>query len=180
MWHVFGGIMKQIITTIAFLTLAFSNIAQAQNEVMTYAKLEVETISKNMNVLSPKLLLSKSAQIRFSDKFAELSIERRMPSCAPGMMCIQVMPAPIKITLPITQVVKNQCYTKYIATSLAKNNTDSKEELVIYDYTNSVCEMYLKAIGTVTYSVTGRPAWSEIYDTATATFLVKEFVQSQQ
>jgi hypothetical protein len=163
-----GVFMKALLISLFMLT-AVSTQAQTQ----LAAHLSLANLTRNMTAINPQFRSPAAAQIIFDEQTAELTVNRSMPPCAPGMMCIQVMPAPLAIHLEVVQIVKNGCSVKYIAATPANVKTNVYEEVTIEDFTNSPCEMVLSSMGTVSYKVTGVSSLSQHPETATANFVVQ-------
>ncbi len=165
-------------TVLISLLLLISTAAQA---APIFANLEVVGISRNMTTVNPKFNLLTSANITINAKSIELTLNKRMPQCAAGMMCIQVMPAPLKISLTVTKVEQMPCSLKYTASTSLDALTQNHEEVVVEDFTNSTCNtLVAQPIGTVTYKVTGISSLSKMQETAQANFVVNgEFVRAQ-
>lgn len=145
------------------------------------ASLNVSGITRNMTLINPRFNSVTGAQITFNAKTVQLTVNKAMPRCAPGMMCIQVMPAPLQVRLAVVQVINTGCSTKYVATTPADVKTTVYEEVTIEDFSFSKCEMVLNSLGTVTYKATGISSLSKQQETATAIFNVQgEFIRAME
>ena len=169
--------MKMLLVSVILFA---TTLSQAQNEgTPIYAKLNLETVTRNMSTINPRFNLVSASNLTFNSRLIELTLEKRMPTCASGMMCIQMMPAPLKVKLPVVEVVNTGCSIRYIAKTITEMAGVVQEEIVIEDYSHSTCEFVLKAIGTVTYSATGISSLTKAPETATAQFFVNgEFVRT--
>jgi hypothetical protein len=165
-------------TVLISLLVLISTAAQA---APIFANLEVLGISREMTTVNPKFYLVSSANLTINTKSIELTLNKRMPQCAAGMMCIQVMPAPIKISLTVTKVEQTPCSLKYTASTSLDALTQNQEEVVVEDFTKSTCKTLIaQPIGTVTYKVTGISSLTKMQETAQANFVVNgEFVKAQ-
>lgn len=159
--------MKTLLISLLILT------ATAAKAEFNSAHLNLSKISDNMIAINPLLKTATNAQISYDAKVIELTIHRSMPPCGPGMMCIQVMPAPLTINLSVVQVVKTPCSVKYIAATPANIKTPVYEEVIFEDFSKSVCEINMKNLGSVTYKATGVSNATKLPDTATASFTVE-------
>ena len=150
-----------------------------------FAKLQIKGMTRNMTLINPRFNSVASASITFNEKSLILTLNKSMPTCTPGMMCIQVMPLPAQIKLDVIKVEQTECTTKYTARTPANIKTNIIEEVIIEDLTHSQCLSIMpvpRTLGHIIYSVTGAPApsFSESQKTATAHFLVEgEFIRVQ-
>ena len=145
-----------------------------------YANLEIVSVSRNMTTINPYFSKVVSAAVQFNSKSLTLTLDKGMPNCAPGMMCIMAMPMPLVIELDVVNVEQKDCSIVYTAATPADIKSAIYEMVTVEDYSHSTCEMLYTSVGTVTYSVTGISALTKKQETAKATFQVDgEFVRAQ-
>jgi hypothetical protein len=147
-----------------------------------HGQLQIDGITRNMTTINPRLSLVVSASITFNDKQATLSMAKRMPACAPNMMCIQVMPSPLNITLAITSTERTECIIKRTAVTPKNEFNENYEVLTFTEKTNSPNCIYAAVFsdGNVTYQVTGISSLTKQQETATANFsVVGNYIRAQ-
>lgn len=143
-----------------------------------FAQLKMSGLTKNMSAVNPFISLNNGTQVTFNSKQVTLNIQLRMPPCPEGMFCTQVMPAPVQTVLEVIKVEDAGCSTKYYAQTPANVKTQVYEQVVIEDYTYSLCEMIRQNPGKATYTATGLSQLTNQTETATATFVIPEFVRA--
>lgn len=179
--------MKSLILS---LLLVVSGTVQAQlmhvieSSAPIYAGLNLNSISRNMTLVNSRLSLVSSASVTFNDKNLTLVFVKRMPPCPAGMACVQMMPAPVTVKLPVVKVTTSQCSITYTALTPADSKTGLTEEVTVRDFTYSQCAHTMDmpyVAGTVTYKATGLSALSKQVEQATAQFNVNEsgFLRAQ-
>ncbi|WP_148284920.1 hypothetical protein [Pseudobdellovibrio exovorus] len=168
--------MKSVLISI-LVTIAAINVKAANNfrmqesgEAYVFAQLNVSSIDKTLNQINPRFQSVTGANVKLSAKEILLVVNKAMPRCAPGMMCIQVMPAPLQIKLAIVDIQQTPCSVQYIARGTTQG---LNEEIIVEDFSNSTCEMVLNSIGTVTYTAEGISSASQTLESATAVFSVQ-------
>lgn len=177
--------MKSILISL-FLMAATTLQAQNSQDVRfdgagsppIFANLTIDAITRNMTAVNPRIRLVSGASVSFNNKTLQLTFNRTMPQCAPNMMCIQVMPAPININLSVVKIENTPCAVKYIAVTPAHVMSLIQEQVIIQDYTFSKCKILRLGAGAVTYSATGISSLSKQQETATATFTAVEFIRA--
>ncbi len=176
--------MKAILISLLVLAVTITKaeeISSARPSAPTTAQLSISGITRNMTTINPRFSLVSSGSITFNQKSLSLTLNKRMPPCEPGMMCIQVMPTPLNIKLYVTRIEVTQCSVKYIATTASNVKSGVSEVVTVEDFSYSKCErIALNSAGTVSYSVTGISSLTNQEETATANLLVDgEFVRAQ-
>lgn len=169
--------MKSVLISVMLVIASVAAKAEVIYESASapvFANLSLNGFSRNMSLVNPRFHSVTHAAITFNSKTVQLTVNKSMPPCGAGMMCIQVMPAPLQIELTVVQVINNGCSTKYIATTPANIKTTVYEVITIEDFSASKCDMYLSSVGKVTYEATGVSSLSKQQETATAIFHVQE------
>ncbi len=100
--------MKTILISLLLLVATntqaeVADVVASPGGAPTFANLQVEQITRNMTTINPRFNRVTSAHVVFNQKNLTLTLNRAMPQCGPNMMCIQVMPAPLRISLSITK-----------------------------------------------------------------------------
>lgn len=161
--------MKNVFISL-LITLAAINV---KAETAVTAQLKLNSVTPNMTSLNARFYSVASAQVTFNQKNLELTVERHMPRCAPNMMCMMVMPAPVTVRLEVVQIIETGCSVKYIAQTPADAPKNVFEEIIVEDFSSTKCEMALSATGFITYKITGESTQTKLADTATAIFSVQ-------
>lgn len=178
--------MKTVFVTLLIL---ISTTAAANQEFRfgggsapIFAKLEINGISRNMTTINPKFSLVTTASVTFTSKTLDLTLNKRMPQCGPGMMCIQVMPAPLRIKLSVTKVEQLPCSVKYFAKTPSDVVTQVQEEVVVEDFSLNKCAQTTDkpyTYGTVSYKATGISSLTKMQESAEAHFtVIGDFVRA--
>lgn len=147
----------------------------------TYANLQIDSQSRNLTTINPRLNSLQNAQVTFNSKSLTLTFSRSMPVCAPNMMCIQVMPAPVQIDLQVYKVERTQCSVKYFAATPANVKSLVYEQVVLEDTSLSKCMTTMDkpyTAGTLTYKVTGVSSLTKKQETATINLSTLEFIRA--
>lgn len=137
-----------------------------------FAKLQLAGISRNMTTINPRFKNVTAASVTFNNKTLTLTLNKSMPKCAAGMMCIQVMPAPLQIQLNVIKTEKTECATVYTAATSEGLNSNLSEVVTVEDYTYSNCPVTVESVGLITYQVTGMSSLTKQVETASANLLV--------
>ncbi len=153
-------------------------IWQGQESAPIFAQLQISGLTRNMSAINPVIGLGNGAHVTFTSKQVTLNIQPQMPPCPEGMLCIQVMPPTVETTLEVVKVEELGCSVKYYAQTPADLKTNVYEQVVIEDFTYSLCEMVYQNPGKATYKATGLSQLSNETETATATFTIPEFVRA--
>lgn len=179
--------MKSVILS-ALLIMASTSQAMIVHVTETsapiFAGLNLIGSSRNLSTVNSRLSLISSGEVTFNDKTLTLVLVKRMPPCPEGKMCIEMMPAPVKVKLPVVRVVANQCAIMYVAKMPSNAQSGLTEEVVVMDYTFSKCAQTMDkpyTAGKVTYKVTGVSSLTKAVETGTAEFNVNEsgFLRAQ-
>lgn len=169
--------MKSVLISVLLVigsVTAKANATYESASAPVFANLSLNGYTRNMSLVNPRFHSVTNATVTFNSKTVQLTVNKSMPPCGAGMMCIQVMPAPLQINLQVVQVINTGCAVKYVATTPANVKTSVYEVITIEDHSNSKCDMYLSSVGTVTYEATGVSSLSKQQETATAIFHVQE------
>lgn len=145
------------------------------------ANLQIDSLSRNLTTINPRLNSLQSAYVTFDRKSLNITFNRRMPRCAPNMMCIQVMPAPVEVSLQITKVERTECSVKYFAATPANVKSQIYEQVIVEDTSLSKCMTTMEkpyTAGTITYKVTGVSSLTKRQDTATIILSTQEFIRA--
>ena len=172
-----GDSMKAILISLS-LMLIVSTQVHAQESAPIFAQLQINGLTRNMSAVNPLISLKNGAGITFNTKQVTLSIQPQMPPCPQGMFCTQAMPPSVETTLEIVKIEELGCSIKYYAQTPADVITTVYEQVVIEDFTYSLCEMVYQNPGKATYKATGLSQLSNETETATATFVIPEFVRA--
>ncbi len=70
-----------------------------------------------------------------------------MPRCAPNMMCIQVMPAPLIVNLSVVKIEQTECSVRYTATTPANVKAIYTEKVTVDDFTASFTDAEIYKYG---------------------------------
>ncbi|MBY0554497.1 hypothetical protein K2P97_08210 [bacterium] len=179
--------MKAVLVSLLVL---ISTAAKANQEIRfdpnntppISAKLAINGISRNMTTINPKFALVVTANVTFNNKTLDLTLTKRMPQCGAGMMCIQVMPAPLRIKLNVTKVEQLPCSTKYFASTPSDVRTLVYEQVVVEDFSSKQCPQTMDkpyTFGTVSYKATGISSLTKVKESAEAHFtVVGDFVRA--
>lgn len=145
-----------------------------------FANLSLAGVTRNMTLINPRFKQVTGGNLTFNNKKLSLVINRSMPRCAEGMMCIQVMPAPLKVELEVVKIERSRCSIVYTAQTPKNVKSEVSEQVIVEDFTYSKCPTLLaQPAGRVTYSVTGLSNLTKQTETATATLNVDgEFVRA--
>lgn len=145
------------------------------------ANFKIDSASRNLTTINPRLNSLQNAQVSFNNKSLNLTFNRHMPRCAPNMMCIQVMPAPVQVSLLVFKVEKTECSVKYFAATPANVRSQIYETVVIEDTSLSKCMTTMDkpySAGTLTYTVTGISSLTKQQETATINLSTVEFIRA--
>ena len=167
-----------IVSTQAQAQDAEQGIWQGQESAPIFAQLQISGLSRNMGAINPVVSLNNNAQLTFNTKQVTLNIQPQMPPCPEGMVCTEVMPPAVETTLEVVKIEELGCSVKYYAQTPANVKTTVYEQVVIEDFTYSLCEMVYQNPGKATYKATGLSQLSNETETATATFVIPEFVRA--
>ena len=167
-----------IVTTQAQAQDAEQGIWQGQESAPIFAQLQMSGLTPNMNAINPAISLSNGARLTFNTKQVTLNIQPQMPPCPENMLCPQVMPPMVETTLEVVKVEELGCSIKYYAQTPADFKTTVYEQVVIEDFTYSLCEMVYQNPGKAIYKATGLSHLSNETETATATFTIPQFVRA--
>lgn len=162
--------MKAIFTSVIFFVLGSTAVAALPQ---VSAQLNMMGVTRNMTTINPRFQSVSSARITYDQKNLKLTLTRAAVPCAPGMMCIQVMPTPVEIKLEVIKIENTSCSVKHTATTPRHLNSNIIETVTVEDNTNSACAN-ISSIGVVTYNVTGISSLTHQMETATAKFVVDE------
>ena len=119
----------------------------------------------NRLILQPGSVLSKqnisyaNVAVDFGAQQITLTLQARF-HCPPGMMCAQVMPAPIEIHLPLVDVRTGSCGQRIYTAKVDHRPVDGAMKMIrVVDNTSFICKSLIAVSPTVvTYSTeTGRP-----------------------
>lgn len=167
-----------IVSTQAQAQEVEQGIWQGQESAPIFAELQISGVSRNMSAVNPFISLNNGARLTFNSKQVTLNIQPQMPPCPQGMFCTQAMPPAVETTLEVVKVEELGCSIKYYAQTPAHVKTTVYEQVVIEDFTYSLCEMVYQNPGKVTYKATGLSQLSNETETATATFVIPQFVRA--
>jgi hypothetical protein len=145
------------------------------------ANLKIESQSRNLTTINPRLNSLQNAQVSFNKKSLSLTFNRRMPRCAPNMMCIQVMPAPVQVNLEVVKVERTECSVKYFAATPSHVKSQIYEQVIVEDFSLSRCAFTTDkpfVAGTLTYKVTGISSLSKQQETAVINLSAVEFIRA--
>ena len=145
------------------------------------ANLQIDSQSRNLTAINPRLNSLQNAHVTFNNKSLTLTFSRRMPRCAPNMMCIQVMPAPVQVSLQVMKVERTQCSVKYFAATPANVKSQIYEQVVVEDTSYSKCMTTTDkpyTAGTLTYTVTGLSSLTKQQESATINLSTVEFIRA--
>jgi len=167
-------------TVLISLLLLVATTAKAQEVInsekvgaSTFTQLELTAVTRNMSLINPRFKAITSASISFNDKNLTLTLNKFMPNCRDGMICIQVIPVSLKIKLAVVNIEQTKCAVKYTAVTPANLATNLQEEIIVEDLTNSKCpttKPMPQVIGHIIYKATGISNSSQKQETATANF----------
>lgn len=145
-----------------------------------FARLDLAGITRNMTLINPRFSGITAASLTFNNKSLTLTLNKSMPKCAQGMMCIQVMPAPMIVTLDVVTVERTKCSVVYTATTPTNVKSMISEVVTVEDYTDSTCPITIASVGLVTYKVRGVSSLTKQPETATANFyVIGQFIRAQ-
>lgn len=179
--------MKSVLVSLLVL---ISTAAKANQEIRfdpsntppIFAKLAIGGITRNMTTINPKFALVTTASVTFNNKTLDLTLNKRMPHCATGMMCIQVMPAPLRIHLEVNKVEQLPCSTKYFASTPSNVRALVYEQVVVEDFSLKQCPQTTDkpyTMGTVSYKATGVSSLTKMQESAEANFtVIGDFVRA--
>ncbi len=119
-----------------------------------FAKLQVDGISTNMAEVNPKFNLVSQGELMIDDSSIALTLTKRMPDCAEGHYCPQIMPSTVIVYFNLVKIVHTECTTKYFAETPEDVNNPLQETIVVEDYSNSTCERLIRTPGIITYFAT--------------------------
>jgi hypothetical protein len=145
------------------------------------ANLQIDSKTRNLTTINPLLNSLQNAQVTFNNKSLTLTFNRSMPRCAPNMMCIQVMPAPVQVKLQVFKVERTECSVKYLAATPANVRSLVYEQVVIEDTSLSKCMTTMDkpyTAGSLTYKVTGVSSLTKQQETATIELSTLEFIRA--
>ncbi len=143
-----------------------------------FANLTLNNLTRNMSAINPFISFNNFTRITFNSKQVVLSVELPMPECPINAYCIQSMPAPIETTLEVVKVEQTGCSIVYTARTPANVRSKIYEQVVIEDFSFSLCEMVYISPGHLNYKVTGLSQLTKRTESATAMFSIPEFVRA--
>lgn len=186
--------MKFLLIAIAFATTTTTAFAKERGlfefkiQKATFAAAHVK------NAGSGKLLLN------YEKGEVTLTVTQRF-SCPEGLMCAQVMPAPVVVELPIVSVTKDACGIRTVTAKDDGRPADGMlQEIVVKDPTRMTCKTFVAVAPTATYKTafynrmsgkevkdqsdmvlalnTNRLVESDILETSLAPAMLVEFTQN--
>lgn len=118
--------MIKVAVSVLGLVLMLSPGARSQEVLVRTAQLDSIHLAEHSPI---KSVQSGQLKIDLQTKQVEIVIQPAMPECPRYQVCVQMMPEPVQIVLPLTKVVTNSCGTLYQAERDGVS-VDGKTELV--------------------------------------------------
>lgn len=100
-----------------------------------------------------KAPVSGSMTLDLASKKVRMEVQEAMPPCPEGMMCIQVMPEPVVVELPIVSAEKNSCGILNVVASVDMRPADGLlQEIRIEDVSDLTCPTLVAMFSNATYT----------------------------
>ena len=167
-----------IITTIQTQAQDNLGIMASPGGAPIFANPQMNYVTRNMSLINSAMNFKSLTQVTFNSKEVTLSVQPAMPECLFNAYCIEVMPAPIETRLEVTKIENTACAIVYTAQTPSNVRSEIYEQVVIEDYSYSICEVVYLAPGQLTYKATGFSSVTERTETATATFTIPSFIRA--
>jgi hypothetical protein len=143
--------MKTIFLSLALLTastLAFANSEGFGTGVKSFPITQAHLAPVHFD----QSFESGNLNIDYDQKMVTLTLNRSM-QCPAGQICIQMMPAPLVVRLPIVSVEAGECGAlKVLARKNLMTRDGVMEQISIVDDTSLICRIMLPYQGTATYT----------------------------
>ncbi len=178
----------QLITLLSLFTLASSAFAQADVQSLSprrhveFAELLEINLDEQLADGAPSLISGGTIKLDYRAKMAELTVFRSF-HCPRDLYCIQMMPSPIIVKLPIKSIRFDACGTRVIDARLDRRPVDGAlQTLRIKDHTSNTCPHLIALPDTsIAYKTksSGRGGYVETNSTFTAEALEElRFIQN--
>ncbi len=140
--------MKNVILVLSILASHFAGAQIANNPLVKF-----QVIAAQFDPAQVGINIGASfVDINYNIKQVTLTVTHRY-FCPPGAECLQSMPMPTLVTLPIVAVQVDACGMKTIsALTDARPYDGSLEQIVVQDYSNVKCEYFIPYQSTASYT----------------------------